>query len=726
MTLRFHAVSKANSHVVSDYKKPDARPEEFFGCNVFDLPKMKQFLSKEAYAAVVTARESGGRINLDMADDIARGMKNWAVSLGVSHYAHWFQPLTGATAEKHDTFLDWDFDDKKFIEKFSGTLLVQQEPDASSFPSGGIRSTFEARGYTAWDPASPAFVMESTLCIPSVFISYTGESLDYKAPLLKANAFLDKAATAVCKYFDKNVKRVTSTLGWEQEYFLVDAALYDICPDLILTGRTLLGHSAAKDQQLEDHYFGSIPERVAAYIQELEVEAYKLGIPAKTRHNEVAPNQFEIAPIFEEVDIAVDHNILIMDLMRRLARKHNFAVLMHEKPFAGINGSGKHNNWSLATDTGVNLLQPGKNPQSNLQFVAILVNVLKAVHDNADILLGSIASTGNEHRLGGNEAPPAILSVFLGSYLTDLLEQIEEKGMADANVGKEEIKKLTLDIERIPELILHNTDRNRTSPFAFTGNKFEFRAVGSAANCALGMIVLNTAMAKQLVKFKEDVDALIDAGTAKQDALFQVILRYTVESKAIRFDGNGYSTEWQEEAAKRGLPNATSAPQAWKAFVTEKSHKLFVDNSIFSERELDARYEVSLEGYIKKIKIEANVLQDLAANFIVPTAIKYQNVLLDNVKGITQFLGDEAAAPVLNILRSTSAHIAGIQSASKKLSEACALADAKGELAETAAMYASEVRALFDVIRGHSDELEMVVDNELWPLPKYRELLFIR
>lgn len=726
MSLRSIALAEANSHVAKVVTVPSAGIEESFGTNVFDLPKMQKFLSPEAYQAVVTARETAGKLDKKIADEIAAGMKTWATSVGASHYAHWFQPLTGTTAEKHDSFLDWDFGAKKFTEDFSGSLLVQQEPDASSFPSGGIRSTFEARGYTAWDPASPAFVIDGTLCIPSIFVSYTGETLDYKAPLLKSNEVLSKAAVGVCKLFDEKVTRVTSTLGWEQEYFLVDTALFDTRPDLLLTGRTVIGHSSAKDQQLEDHYFGTIPERVIAFTQDLVNECYKLGIPAKTRHNEVAPNQFELAPIFEEVDLAVDHNILLMSLMGKVARRHNFRVLLHEKPFAAINGSGKHNNWSMSTDTGVNLLAPGKTPERTLQFLSFLVSTVKAVNDNSDILLASIASTGNEHRLGGNEAPPAIISVFLGSYLTSVLDQIEKKGPKEFGVTKEDVKKLVVDIERIPDLVLHNTDRNRTSPFAFTGNKFEFRAVGSDANCSSAMLTLNTAVAQQLVKFKAAVDAAIASGLSKDEAILQTIYTFTVESKNIRFDGNNYSKEWQDEAARRGIPNVRTAPEAWKALVSEKAHHLFVDSGIYSERELEARYEISLEGYIKKLNIEAKVVVDLVTNYVIPAAIKYQNILIENAKGLAELIGEESAAPAKGLLKEISGHIAGARSGVNALIAAYEAADGLGDTVATAAAYSTKVKALFEEIRSNADALELLVDNDLWPFAKYRELLFIR
>jgi glutamine synthetase len=726
MNLRFHALTTAIAHKSIDVDIPQEKPSSYFGCNVFDITKMQQYLSKKAFEAVVAARENGGKIPRAVADEVASGMKEWAQERGATHYAHWFQPLTGATAEKHDSFLEFDYENAKAIDRFSGSLLVQQEPDASSFPSGGIRTTFEARGYTAWDSTSPAFLLGDTLCIPSIFISYTGESLDYKAPLLKTNALLDKAATAVCQYFDRKVKKVISTLGWEQEFFLVDAALYDARPDLILTGRTLLGHASARDQQLEDHYFGSIPERAASFIRDLEIECYKLGIPVKTRHNEVAPNQFEIAPMYENVDVAVDHNILVMDLMKRVGRKHNFMVLLHEKPFTGINGSGKHNNWSMATDTGENLLQPGKTVKTGLQFLTFMVNVVKAVHDNADLLLSSIASTGNEHRLGGNEAPPAIISVFLGSQLTRMLDTLENEIRTGIALSSDGVKMLTLDIEHIPEIHLDNTDRNRTSPFAFTGNKFEFRAVGSAANCSTALIVLHSAVANQLMIFKTEVDAMIAQGAKKEDAILQILHNYVIVSKNIRFDGNNYSVEWQEEAKRRGLPNVTSAPGAWKALTSKKAADLFCSHNIFTHRELEARYEIYLETYIKKILIEAKVLEDLVINNVIPTAVKYQNVLLENVTGLKTLFDDALIDPTKRVLYEISSHINSIQDLVVKLKDAVSSVDEVEHLAERALRYSKDIRSLLDSIRSHSDKLEMMVDNDLWPLPKYHELLFIR
>ncbi len=724
MSLRFNAVQTATSRQPVSVSVPGEKVTDYFAESVFDLKKMQKYLEPDAFAAVLSVRENGGRIDKEVAGKIAQGMKVWAMEKGVTHYAHWFQPLTGTTAEKHDSFLDFNYSTGTPIEKFAGSLLVQQEPDASSFPSGGIRSTFEARGYTAWDPESPAFIIDTTLCIPSVFISYTGESLDYKTPLLKTNALLNKAATAVCKYFDEKITKVSPTLGWEQEFFLVDAALYEARPDLILTGRTVLGHSASKDQQLEDHYFGSIPERAAQFIREVEIESHRLGIPAKTRHNEVAPNQFEIAPIFENVDIAVDHNILLMDVMRRVAKRHNLVALLHEKPFAGINGSGKHNNWSMSSNTGINLLSPGKDKDSHLMFLTFLANVVKAVHTNSDLLLASIATPGNEHRLGGNEAPPAIFSAFLGSALTKMLNLIENtKG--DGSSAQEN-SLLTIDIEHIPELTLDNTDRNRTSPFAFTGNKFEFRAVGSSANCAGPMMTLGAAVAEQLTAFKKDVDALISSGIEKEEALLTVIRKIVIESKNIRFDGNNYSDEWKAEAKARGLKNITSAPEAWAAFKTDRANKLYVDQNIYSHRELEARYEISLETYVKKMQIEIEVMDELISNVVTPVALKYQSLLVGNVVGLNAISLQSAAAPATAIITKISEHLNAIQAAKTELTATIATAEALTELEAKAVIYAGKVRSLLSTIRTESDELELIVDNELWPLPKYRELLFTK
>jgi glutamine synthetase len=690
---------------------------------------MKKYLSKEAFEHVIEAVEKGTRIDRRMADQIALGMKAWAMENGATHYTHWFHPLTDGTAEKHDAFLTFG-EFGSMVESFSGSLLVQQEPDASSFPSGGIRNTFEARGYTAWDVSSPAFIVGSTLCIPTIFVSYTGHALDYKFPLLKALHAVDKAAVEVCQYFDKNVTRVISNLGWEQEYFLVDEALFQSRPDLVLTGRTLMGHSSAKDQQLDDHYFSSIPERVIAFMEEFEIEAYRLGIPVKTRHNEVAPNQFEVAPIFEETNLANDHNQLVMDVMKRVARKHKFRVLFHEKPFKGINGSGKHNNWSLSTNTGVNLLSPGKNPKSNLQFLTFLVNVLKAVHDNQDILLGSIMSAGNSHRLGANEAPPSIISVFLGSQISAMLDELETR-VPDKKMTPDEKTALKLDIGKIPEILLDNTDRNRTSPFAFTGNRFEFRAVGSSANCASAMIALNTAVANQLKVFKTEVDILIDKGAKKDEAIFQVIKEYITHSKNIRFDGDGYSEEWVKEAAKRGLINVSNVPEALKAYLSDKAKKLFSENGVFTEVELEARTEVELEKYTKKIQIEARVLGDLALNHIVPTAVRYMNTLIENVQGLKDIFGKESdyqelASDRLDLIKKISNHIQNIKNKTNDMVEARKVANKIDDMEKKAEMYDQKVRPYLEDIRYHIDKLELTVDNGIWPLPKYRELLFAR
>ncbi|HNL64122.1 MAG TPA: glutamine synthetase III, partial [Ferruginibacter sp.] len=666
----------------------------------------------------------------NMGSQIANGIRAWSESKGVTHFTHWFQPLTGLSAEKHDSFFTLKSDGTA-IEEFDGGALIQQEPDASSFPSGGLRATFEARGYTAWDPSSPPFIMEigqgKTLCIPTIFVSYTGESLDTKTPLLKAVVALDKAATDVCHYFDKNVTRVTATLGWEQEYFLIDAGLANTRPDLLLTGRTVFGHAPAKGQQLEDHYFGAIPERVYAFMRDFEEESYKLGIPIRTRHNEVAPAQFECAPIFEEINLAVDHNTLLMDVMERVAKRHGLKCLLHEKPFAGINGSGKHNNWSMATDTGVNLLAPGKTPKNNLMFLAFFVNTIKAVHDYADLLRASIASAGNDHRLGANEAPPAIISIFIGKYLSEVLNQVESR--VSGKFDEQDEAMLKLDIHKsIPELMLDNTDRNRTSPFAFTGNKFEFRAVGSSANCAISMTTLNTIMADTLKKFKVDVDALIDKGEKKEVAIMQVIQKYIVESKKVLFEGDGYSEEWEKEAAKRGLPNVKTTPQALDAFVTKKAKTLFEENEIYNHAELEARHEIMLESYIKKVQIEARVMGDLATTFILPSAVKYQNVLISNIKGLKELgLAEASYANQKQVLEAISTHINEISDNVEKMIEERKKANDIGNTRDKAVAYCDHVKGkYFDVIRYHVDKLELLVDDSYWLLPKYRELLFLR
>lgn len=729
-TFRFKALENLLHREPVPVSFPSGKVSEYFADCVFTTEKMQRYLPREAYKQVQKAINTGSRIDRKIADQVAAGMKDWAVSHGATHYTHWFHPLTGGTAEKHDAFLEFG-DNGNAIESFSGTLLAQQEPDASSFPNGGLRDTFEARGYTAWDPSSPAFIIGKTLCIPTIFIAYTGESLDSKTPLLKSLAVLDKAASSVCQYFDKNVTRVIATLGWEQEYFLVDEALYQARPDLSLTGRTLMGHASAKDQQLEDHYFGSIPERVSNYMKDIEVEAHKLGIPLKTRHNEVAPNQFECAPIFEEANLANDHNLLLMDVMRKVAQKHRFRILFHEKPYAGINGSGKHNNWSMATNTGVNLLKPGKNPKSNMQFLTFLVNVIKAVYEHGDLLRSTIVSSGNLHRLGANEAPPSIISVFLGSELTRMLDELEER-IPDKAMTPDEKTAIKLDIGKIPEILLDNTDRNRTSPFAFTGNRFEFRAVGSHENSAGPMTALNAAVADQLIKFKEEVDALIEKKKMKKDdAIFQVLRRYIQESKAVRFEGNGYGQEWIEEAARRGLSNITSAPEAYKAIISEKTKALYTSRGILNEREIESRYEIRIEEYIKKIQIEARVLGDLASNHIIPTAIKYQSSLIESVKALKDVLGDdpemqEAINGRIATVKKVSMHISEIRKGVSNMIEARKVANKIEEAADKIEKYEYEVKPFLDSVRYHIDKLELIVDDEIWPLPKYRELLFNR
>jgi glutamine synthetase len=727
-TLRFKALEILMTRKPMNVKREENLTSDYYAMLVFDRAKMKKYLSKESYKGICDAIDNGTTIDRKIADQVAIGMKAWAMEKGATHYTHWFHPLTDGTAEKHDAFIDMS-ELGGVVESFSGKLLAQQEPDASSFPSGGIRNTFEARGYTAWDVSSPAFIVGTTLCIPTVFISYTGESLDYKAPLLKSLAAIDKAAVEVCQYFDKNVFRIQANLGWEQEYFLIDEALYQARPDLVLTGRTLMGHSSAKDQQLEDHYFGSIPERVAMFMQDLENEAYKLGIPIKTRHNEVAPNQFEVAPIYEEVNLANDHNQLIMDLMNRVARHHGFRVLLHEKPFAGINGSGKHNNWSLSTNTGVNLYSPGRNPRANMQFLTFIVNTIKAVYDNQDLLRAAIVSAGNSHRLGANEAPPAIISTFLGTEVNKMLDLLEEN-VGENKMTPDEKTALKLDIGRIPEILLDNTDRNRTSPFAFTGNRFEFRAVGSSANCASAMIALNSALAAQLVEFRNEVDQLMEKEVGKDEAIFQVLKKYIKSCKAIRFDGNGYSEEWVSEAINRGLTNVKSVPEALEAYLTPKSREVFESLGIFTDVELEARVEVEMEKYTKKIQIESRVLGDLAINHIVPTAITYQTTLIENVKGLKEIFPEEEfkelASGRLKLIRKISGHVSAIKIQVNEMIEARKKANIIENIRDKAYAYEKTVRPFLDTIRIHIDKLELVVDNELWPLPKYRELLFTR
>ena len=727
-TLRFQALKDASGRKPVRFEE-SGRKSDLFGSNVFNDKAMKQYLTADAYKAVKDAVQHGTKIDRKLADYIAMGMKEWAVSKGVTHYTHWFQPLTGATAEKHDAFFETSYDGSNPVEKFGGGQLVQQEPDASSFPNGGIRNTFEARGYTAWDPTSPAFIFGTTLCIPTVFISYTGEALDYKTPLLRALNAVDEAAVDVCKYFDKNVKKVTATLGWEQEYFLVDSALANSRPDLVMTGRTLLGHTSAKGQQLDDHYFGSIPSRALNFMRELEEECMLLGIPVKTRHNEVAPNQFELAPIFEETNLAVDHNSLLMDVMSKVGERHDFKVLFHEKPFQGVNGSGKHNNWSMATDTGVNLLSPGKTPMSNLQFLSFFINTIKAVQEYEELLRASIATASNDHRLGANEAPPAIISVFIGQQLTKVMAELE--GVTQGKLSPEEKTDLKLNVVgKIPEVILDNTDRNRTSPFAFTGNKFEFRAVGSSANCANAMTTLNSIVAKQLKDFKKEVDALIEKkGLKKDEAIFNVLREYIKETKNILFEGDGYSDAWEKEAKKRGLSNHKTTPTALKAKVSKKALDLFKDLNVMNHVELEARYEIELEEYTKKIQIEGRVLGDIARNHVIPTAIRYQNTLIENVRGLKEIFGkdfEKIAKEQISLIKDISSHIEAINTKVEEMTDARKKANALTDAQKMAEMYCDKVKPYFDVIRAHCDKLELLVDDEIWTLTKYRELLFTR
>jgi glutamine synthetase len=726
--LRFSALKELFNREPVEVSVPETPVSTYFSKNVFDRQKMERFLSREAYRAVITAIEEGTQINRQIADQVATGMQAWAMEHGVTHFTHWFHPLTDATAEKHDAFVGRG-EQGSIIEIFSGEVLVQQEPDASSFPSGGIRNTFEARGYTAWDVSSPAFIVGNTLCIPTVFISYTGEALDYKTPLLRSLAALDKAAVEVCHLFDKDVKKVIATLGWEQEYFLIDEALYFARPDLMLADRTLMGHPSSKDQQLSDHYFGSIPERVKAFMKEFEYEAYKLGIPVKTRHNEVAPNQFECAPVFEEANLAVDHNQLIMDVMRRVARKHKFRVLFHEKPFAEVNGSGKHNNWSMMTDTGVNLLSPGRNPKTNMQFLTFLVNVVKAVNDNQDLLRASVTNENNSYRLGGHEAPPSIISVFLGSYLSEILDGIASK-VKDKKMTPQEKTEIKLGIGKIPGIFLDNTDRNRTSPFAFTGNRFEFRAVGSSANCSSAMIVLNAAVARQLKAFAEEVNTLADRGGKRDEAIFQVLKKCIIDSKRIRFEGDGYSTEWHKEAVRRGLSSEPSVPKTLKTYVTPSSRHTLVDTGVLSDRELESRVEVELEKFTKKLQIESRVLGDLAINHIVPTAVNYMTSLVENVRGLREIFDDNdflrLAGARKELIVTISDHISMIKKLVAEMIDERRKANVLDDPYRKAIAYESKVKPYLEEIRTHIDKLELVVDNELWPLPKYRELLFTR
>ena len=729
-TLRFKVVGEAFKKKAMAVTKPGEMTSEYFGKYVFNRKQMAKYLSKETMKVITNVIDKGMPLDREMANHVAAGMKMWALEMGATHYSHWFQPLTEGTAEKHDSFIEYEgAPGGSIIEEFSGKLLAQQEPDASSFPNGGLRNTFEARGYSAWDPSSPAFIVDDTLCIPTVFISYTGEALDYKTPLLKALNAVNKAATDVCNYFDPSVKKVFSYLGWEQEYFLVDEGLYAARPDLLLTDRTLMGHESAKNQQLEDHYFGAIPERVQAYMQDIEFEAYKYGIPCKTRHNEVAPNQFELAPIYGETNLAVDQNLIMMSIMKRVARKHGFRVLLHEKPFAGINGSGKHCNWSLGTDTGVGLLTPGKTPEENLQFITILVNILMAVYKNNALLKASIMTAQNAHRLGANEAPPAIISAFLGSQISNILEKLENSTSEEAIVMDSK-KKMKLGVAHIPEVLLDNTDRNRTSPFAFTGNRFEFRAVGSSANCSCAMIAVNSAVAAQLVEFKTEVDSKIAAGISKEKAIFDVIKEYIKITKPIRFDGNGYSDAWKEEAKKRGLDCEKSVPVIYDAYLKPESVEMFSKVGVFTETELKARNEVKWDTYTKKIQIEARVLGDLVMNHIIPVATRYQSLLLDNVYKMTQVY-DKAKAEKLSahdtaLIEQLSDGISLIKSKVEEMIEARKVANKIESEREKAVAYHDTIVPFFDVIRYNVDKLEMIVDDEMWTLPKYRELLFIR
>ncbi len=726
--LRFRVVETAFKKKAIEVPAPEERPSEYFGKYVFNKAKMFKYLPTKVYQSLMDAMDNGTPLNRDIANAVAAGMQKWAVEMGATHYTHWFHPLTEGTAEKHDAFVEHD-GKGGMIEEFSGKLLIQQEPDASSFPSGGIRNTFEARGYSAWDPSSPAFIVGDTLCIPTIFIAYTGESLDYKAPLLKALQAVNKAAVDVVNYFNPEVKKVICNLGWEQEYFLVDEGLYAARPDLLLTGRTLMGHESSKNQQLEDHYFGAIPTRVAAFMTDLEIESLKLGIPVKTRHNEVAPNQFELAPIFEECNLANDHNLLVMALMRKLARRHGFRVLLHEKPFKGINGSGKHNNWSLGTDTGILLLGPGKTSEENLRFVTFVANVLMAVYRHNGLLKASISSATNAHRLGANEAPPAIISSFLGKQLSQVLKHLAESTKDDlvSLSGKQGMK---LDIPQIPELLIDNTDRNRTSPFAFTGNRFEFRAVGSEANCASAMIALNAAVAEQLVIFKKEVDALIEKGEPKISAILEVVRKYVIESKAIHFDGNGYSDEWKEEALKRGLDCETSVPVIFDNYLNESSIKMFETTGVMTKVELEARNEVKWETYTKKIQIEARVLGDLAMNHIIPMATKYQSQLIDNVYKMKDLFPGEKANTLstknLEIIEDIAKRTIFIKEKVDEMIETRKVANIIEEEREKAIAYHDKIVPMLEEIRYHIDKLELIVDDQLWTLPKYRELLFIR
>ena len=726
--FRFNAVEKASNRKAVEASTPDQKVSEYFGENVFNRKTMQKYLSKETFKALTQSIDSGTPIDREIANHVAAGMKMWALEKGVTHYTHWFQPLTDGTAEKHDAFVEHD-GNGGMIEEFSGKLLVQQEPDASSFPNGGLRNTFEARGYSAWDPSSPAFIVDDTLCIPTVFIAYTGEALDYKTPLIRSIEALNKAATDVCRYFSDDVNKVIAYLGWEQEYFLIDEDLYSARPDLSLTERTLLGHESAKNQQLDDHYFGAIPSRVQEFMKDLEVECYKLGIPVKTRHNEVAPNQFEFAPIYEECNLANDHNQLLMSVMKRVARRHNFRVLLHEKPFKGVNGSGKHCNWSMGTNTGINLFSPGKDREDNLRFITFIVNTITAVYKYNALLKATIASATNAHRLGANEAPPAIISTFLGSQISEILDRFENSSIEDA-IEVDDKKRLHLGFGQIPELLLDNTDRNRTSPFAFTGNRFEFRALGSSANCGSAMLALNSAVAYQLRQFKTDVDSLRAQGKSKEAAIFEVLKNYIKESKPIRFDGNGYSDAWKEEAFRRGLDCENSVPLQYDAYLKPDVIKMFGETGVLSQKELEARNEVKWEIYIKKVQIEARVLGDLSLNHIIPVVIRYQTILLENVTRLKDVFSEEEyetlSAEPRRLIRKISAHIAAVTTKVDEMVEARKKANRITDMREKAITYHDTVAPYLDEIRDHIDDLELMVDNQSWPLPKYRELLFIR
>lgn len=726
---RFNAVEKASNRKAVEAITPNQKVSEYYGENVFNRKAMQKYLSKETYKALTHAIDNGTPIDREIANHVAAGMRMWALEKGVTHYTHWFQPLTDGTAEKHDAFVEHD-GGGGMIEEFSGKLLAQQEPDASSFPNGGLRNTFEARGYSAWDPSSPAFIVDDTLCIPTVFIAYTGEALDYKTPLIRSIEALNKAAKDVCHYFNEDVNKVITYLGWEQEYFLVDEDLYSARPDLSLTERTLLGHESAKNQQLDDHYFGAIPSRVQEFMKDLETECYKLGIPVKTRHNEVAPNQFELAPIYEECNLANDHNQLLMSVMKRVSRRHNFRVLLHEKPFMGVNGSGKHCNWSMGTDTGINLFSPGKDREDNLRFITFVVNSLMAVYKYNALLKASIASATNAHRLGANEAPPAIISSFLGTQITEILDKFENCSIEDA-IEVDDKKRLHLGFGQIPELLLDNTDRNRTSPFAFTGNRFEFRALGSSANCGSAMLALNSAVAYQLHQFKQDVEALRAEGKSKEAAIFEVLKAYIKESKPIRFDGNGYGDEWKEEAARRDLDCENSVPLQYDAYLKPEVIRMFKETGVLSEKELEARNEVKWEIYIKKVQIEARVLGDLSLNHIIPVAVRYQSLLLDNIAKLKETFGgypeyDDMSEEPRRLVRKIAGHICSVTRMVDEMVEARKKANRITDLRTKAIAYHDTVAPYLDEIRSHIDDLELMVDNQMWPLPKYRELLFIR